>query len=214
VARHLKTKPIDEETQIMKKRTLFIGLVVLATISACSQPPLPQDHFYRLDVAAPSQGSQPLLKGVLEVDRLNADGLLGGRSLLYTEKGKEAEIKEYHYHLWTEAPPSLIQDRMVSFLRTAKVADNIVTPKMRITSDYTINGRIRHLERAVGGAAPKVIVELELGLKDQKDDRLVFVDTYREEVEHQDDTVIQSVTSMNRAMSAIFGRFLSDIKSR
>jgi cholesterol transport system auxiliary component len=197
-----------------KTQKLFIALVLLATVSACAQPPLPQDHFYRLDVAAPAPGGQTLLKGVLEVDRLNADGLLGGRSLLYTEAGKESEIKEYHYHLWTEAPPSLIQDRMVSFLRQANIADNIVTPKMRISPDHIVSGRIRHLERAIGSSTPKIIVELELALKDRKDDRLVFVDTYREVVEHGEDSVIQAVTSMNSALSKIFERFLQDIKNR
>ncbi len=194
----------------------FIILVAaILMLSACTQPPLPKDHYYRLGGIGSNDGpfATPF-KGILEVDRFLADGLVGGRSLLFTEIGKEQEVQEYHYHLWTEAPPSLIQVSLIAYLRDIKAADNITTPEMRLNPDYVISGRIRHLERIIGGSQPKVLVELELGLKKMADDKLIFVETYRQEVTHNDENVFTAVAAMNQAVASIFKRFTADITAK
>ncbi|MCW9032573.1 MAG: PqiC family protein [Alphaproteobacteria bacterium] len=193
----------------------FILITALFVLSACTQPPLPKDHYYRLGGIVSEGGpiTSPL-KGIVEVDRFLADGLVGGRSLLFTEAGQEQEVQEYHYHLWTEGPTSLIQDSLIAYLRDAKVADNIITPEMRLNPDFAINGRIRHLERIIGGKQPKVLVELEIGLKSMADDKLVFIKSYSQEVTHKNENVSTAVAAMNQAVASIFKRFIADIQSR
>jgi len=190
-------------------------IATLFLLNACTQPPLPKDHYYRLGGIVNDIGSlgSPL-NGILEVERFQADGLVGGRSILFTEAGKEQEVQEYHYHLWTEGPTSLIQDSLIAYLRDVKVAKSIVTPEMRLTPDHAISGRIRHLERIIGGKQPKVLVELEIGLKNIADDRLVFIESYSQEVTHKDENVSTAVAAMNQAVASIFKRFVNDIQSR
>ena len=69
------------------KRSFLTSLSFAATallVTACTQPELPQDHYYRLNVASPQQVSLKL-DGVLEVERFRADGLTSGRPIVYSK---------------------------------------------------------------------------------------------------------------------------------
>lgn len=188
-----------------------LALALSLGLAACAQPPLPQDHFYRLEAPRPTApNAQPRLKGVIEVPRFTADGLVAGRPLVYTEAGKEHELLDYHYHFWVEPPGLMLQDRLVHFLRAAKLADNVVTPELRIEADYVINGRIRRLERVVGAKPPRAVLELELGLRRAKGDRILWLETYRGEPDCAEDSVTSAVQALNGALGTVFQRFLDD----
>ena len=81
------------------------ALLVLA--AACTQPAVPEDHFYRLG-SAPAQGGGTALAGVIEVNRFVADGLTGRRPVVYTDNADAREVRAYHYHFWSEPPPILL----------------------------------------------------------------------------------------------------------
>ena len=182
-----------------------------AMAGACAQPPLPEDHFYRLQVAtSPAPLANPPLSGVLEVERFVADGLTAGRPIVWSQSGQPHALSEYHYHFWVEAPTVLLRDQLIAQLRAAKAAKAVVTPEMRVDPDYVLSGKIKRLERVVG-ATPRAVVELELAVRRTAGDSLAFLQTYRVEEAVATDSVAAAVAAINKALGAIYAKFTADL---
>lgn len=182
-----------------------------ALLAGCAQPPLPQDQFYRLQLASPTPlGGAPRLDGVLEVGRLTADGLTAGRNIVFVEAKPSHALAAYHYHLWIEPPTIMLRDQMIRYLRTAGVANTVVTREMRADPDFVVIGRIHRLERVLG-TKPAAVVELELGVRRIADGRLVLLETYRHEAPVEGDSVGDAVAAMNGGLEAILKAFVADL---
>ena len=220
----------------MKHLSLIV--LALAGLTGClgSAPPIPRDHYYRVMVAPPSRSAasqtasiegaaglgQPGLgrpdsgaaivayPGVLSVAQLAADGLLRERPLLYSTTGSATEMQQHDYHYWMDPPTRMLQLQLVDYLRASGLARSVVTPDLRIKADYEVNGRIKRLERLLGGGPARVVVELELSLVARPDNELIVIGTYSAEAIAGDDGVESSVLALNQALGQIFERFLAD----
>lgn len=188
-------------------KSISFGATALL-LASCAQPELPQDNYYRLAVSPAIQTTKHL-DGVLEVERFRADGLLSGRPIAYTE-GK-GHLSEYHYHFWVEPPVDLLQDAMVKYLRSANLAQHIVTPELRMDEDYLLTGKIIRLERDLSDG-DKVAVELEIGLKRHTDDKILVLKTYNRTLAQTSSGVQGAVSAMNIALSEIYAEFVNDIQ--
>jgi ABC-type uncharacterized transport system auxiliary subunit len=184
----------------------FILLLVTPLLAGCfgSAPPVPRDHFYRLLVSSPTAR----LPGVLRVEPFQADGLLRERLLLYSVSGASHEVQQHNYHYWTDAPPQMLQDQLVTYLRQSKVARSVVTPDMRVRADYQVTGKVKRLERLLGGGPPRVVVELELALVRLSDNALLLVDNFGDEEPEDGNDVGSAVVALNKATRRVFDRFL------
>jgi ABC-type uncharacterized transport system auxiliary subunit len=180
-------------------------------LAACAQPPVPDDHYYRLQADPPAASfREPPLKGVLELDEIVAEGQVGGRAILYAEAQRPHDLKEYHYHHWIEPPKSMLQDQLAAYLRAARAAGQVVSRRMRVDRDYELAGKLVRLER-IDGAPTKVTIELELGLKRTKDTKLLLLNVYRADVEARADGMADAVHAFNKALSGILARLVQDI---
>ena len=189
----------------------FLPVMLLLSLAACSQPPVPGDHFYRLRLAPPERPlANPRFKGTMEIDRFVADGLTTKLSIVYSTGDRPLEVKAYHYHLWTDPPVIMLRDQLVGYLRAAKVASKVVTPEMRVGADYVVTGKINRLEKVIGSPA-KVAVELELSLGQRTDGKLLFLDTYRVVTASENDTVGAAVKAINKALGKVYASFAADI---
>ncbi len=197
----------------MKRLLLLACAAPLLAGCLGSAPPVPQDHYYRLLVPTPEQsaGEAPL-PGIMTVELLQADGLLRERPLLYSESGESYELQQHNYHYWNDAPPRMLQDQMVTYLRRSGVSRQVVTPDMRIRADYQVSGKVRRLERLLGGGPPRVFVEIELALLRLSDDRVLVVETFSAEEPAEDESVDASIVALNRATAEIFDRFLAQVR--
>ena len=194
-------------------KALVIAGVLAGLLNACGGAPVvPDDQFYRLQAAKPSAGKK-LFPGTIEVDRFVADGLTAGRPIIYSETGKSYQVKEYHYRFWTQPPTVMLRDELVTYLRHAKIADVVVTPEMRLAADYVLTGKIRRLENIIG-TPPKAVLEIELGLRKSSGGKLIFLDTYRVEMESSGKGVGNAVASLNTALTSIYGKFVDDLSKR
>lgn len=192
---------------------LLPSLVAASIVAACvSASPVPEDQYYRLRVPPPP-ASNKLLPGTLEIERFVADGLTAGRPIVYSESGKPHQVREYHYHFWTQPPTVMLRDELVAFLRAAKVADAVVTPEMRIPADHVLTGKIIRLEKVVGTPA-KAVLELELAVRKTTGGKLIFLNVYRTESESNDSGVDDAVATLNKALAGIYRKFLSDLEKR
>lgn len=195
----------------MRKLTPLL-MAALLVAGCASAPEVPPDNFYRLQIQAPEQTAEtPDLDGIVEVQRFAADGLTAGRPIVYSDSAKGHELHEYHYHFWTQPPTVMLRDGLVTYLRAANTAAQVVTPEMRVTPDYVITGRILRLERVVGDA-PGAVVEVELALRKVDGDELMLLQTYRRRAENGTGSVGDTVAVINRALADIFGRFAADVR--
>ncbi len=182
-------------------------------LSACAQPELPRDHFYRLDVPAPEKTfSTPVINGVVEIGRFSAYGLVAKRPIVYSVKGLPLELRDYNYHFWTAPPPIMLRDQLVEYLRAVGAAKTVVTPEMRIPPDHVLAVKIKRLEK-ITGTPPMVAVELEMMLRKVGGRKPEFMGTYNVELEAADNTVSAAVQAVNQAIGQIYAKFANDLKS-
>ena len=197
------------------KRCLPLFLIA-PLLAGClgSAPPVPRDHYYRLLVPTPVQATgSPLLPGVMTVELLQADGLLRERPLLYSQSGQSHELQQHNYHYWNDAPPRMLQDQMVAYLRRSGAARLVVSPDMRVRADYQVSGKAKRLERLLGGGPPRVFVEIELALLRVSDETLLVVDSYSAEEPAEDESVEAAIVALNRATARVFERFLTQVRA-
>ena len=196
------------------KRSLVLAALLLTTLSGClgGTPPLPRDHFFRVSVQAPRTATA-FFPGTISVAPIEADGLLRERPLLYSS-GSAQEVQQHDYYYWMEAPPRMLQIQLVDFLRDSGAANSVITPDLRVPSDYEVTGRIRRLERLLQGDTTRVVAELELAMTVNNGQDLIVVQSYGAEIEAENDTVEASVQALDSALSDIFTRFVADADTR
>lgn len=188
-----------------------VAIVVL--IAGCaSQAPVPEDKFYRLQAVTSSAPlSAAKFSGTLEVERFSADGLTAGRPIVYANASAPNQLLEYHYHFWTQPPTVMLRDELVTYLRAAKIADNVVTPEMRLEPEYIMTGRIRKLEQII--ASPNATrIELEIAVRRPTTGKLVFLKSYAHEAEQTGGGVTAAVEALNKGLNIIYSDLLADLK--
>lgn len=193
-------------------RAALAAWALLAFLAGCAQPPVPQDRYYRIEVAVPEPGPQAL-DGTLQVERFAAEGVFSGRPIVFTEPESPGELKEYYYDFWAEPPSVMLRDSLIAYLRDAGVAETVVTPEMRVDAEYVLNGRISRLEH-VKGDEPRVAVALEIGVTDTRTNKLVYLGDYSLAVAAGDNSVPAAVQAVNQAVAEMYARALADIRKR
>lgn len=214
-------------------KRLILTVLVLAGLTGClgSAPPVPRDHYYRIMVTSPSRVAQSqtasianaaiqgqpgsavknaMFPGVLSVAPLEAEGLLRERPLLYSATGSAHEMQQHDYHYWMDPPTRMLQLQLVDYLRASGLVQSVVTPDLRVKSDYEVSGRIKRLERLLGGGPVRVVAELELSMVSRASNELMVVGSYTAEAIAGDDGVESSVLALNQALGQVFERFLAD----
>jgi ABC-type uncharacterized transport system auxiliary subunit len=183
----------------------------IAGASVLGQPGLGQPGLGQSGLERPgSSAAVVAFPGVLSVAPLEAEGLLRERPLLYSATGGATELQQHDYHYWMDPPTRMLQLQLVDYLRASGLVRSVVTPELRIEADYQVSGRIKRLERLLGGGPTRVVAELELSLVARADNRLIVVGTYSAEAIAGDDGVESSVLALNQALGQVFERFLAD----
>jgi cholesterol transport system auxiliary component len=192
----------------------FIVAALAVSLAACSQPPVPNDNFYRLHVGSPAKiFDQKILPGTVEVRRFSADGLMANRNIAYASSQRPHLLNEYHYHFWSEPPPIMIRDQLVDYLRASKASNRVVTPDLRVSSEFIISGKIKRFEH-IRGSDAHAAVELELAARKRNSGDLLYLGTYGVKTPVGGSGVAAAVDSINRSIKEIFSRFLDHIASK
>ncbi len=188
--------------------------VSLVLTGCAAAPPVHEDNFYRLSHVAQETTTTSLFSGAtIEVARFVADGSVSNRPLLYTTEDNPNAVSEYHYHFWIEAPPTLIKDALVSYLRASAIAKRVVTPEMRVEADYSVLGRIKRLEVS-NGTNYSGVVAFEMGLRRNSDGELLVLEEYEATVPASANNVGAAITAVQQATEEVFKRFMQDIQAR
>lgn len=191
-----------------RPRIVFPMLILLA---GCAAPGMvPQDSYYRMSDPEFVEPAGAMLDGTVVVPRFLADGLASERQVVYVEANSPMVLRQYNYHFWSESPTRMVQEKTVEYLRRARVASTVVTPEFRAAADYQLTGKIRRLEQ-VRGPSPRVVVSLELGLYGVRDNRLLHLDIYEQELGIDDDDVARATSAMSAAVLMILSRLTKDL---
>lgn len=189
----------------------WIVLPILLWLYGCAPPgALPQDSFYRMSSLESVAPAGAVLDGTLVVPRFLADGLVGERPIIYVRANSPQVLMQYSFHFWSESPTRMLQERTVEYLRRARVAPTVVTPEFRAAADYQLTGKIRRLEQ-IRGSSPRAVVSLEFGLYRVRDNRLLHLDTYMQEVALDSDDVGHATSAMGSAINSILSRLTEDL---
>ena len=198
----------------MMRAPIFAVFALSAAVmlAGCGGTSVPPDSYYRLSVAPAPQGeAKGALRGTVSIAPLDGDGLVRSRPLLYTKGADGEAVLQHNYHHWADSPTKMIQDQLAAFLKDAEVAQAVVTPELRVRSDYEVVGRVERLERIVGAGSPRVAAAIELSLIRQSDRKLLHARRYESVQLQSDDGVSASVSAMNDALKRIFDEFAEDL---
>lgn len=199
-------------TNMLRLLVLVTGLL---TLGACAARVVPEDNFYRLTLGTPPAAQNllsGLASGVIQVERFTADGLLGGRAIVFSDGAQSNVAQTYHYDFWLEPPTILLQSALADTLRKAGV-QKVVTPDLRIEPDYTITGKIRAFEQ-VRSNPGFVRVQIELAVSERAGGKLIMFKSYKAEPRTNGDGIREAVSRMSAAIDQIYSEFLKDIAAR
>ena len=199
-------------TNMLRLLVLVTGLL---TLGACAARVVPEDNFYRLTLGTPPAAQNllsGLASGVIQVERFTADGLLGGRAIVFSDGAQSNVAQTYHYDFWLEPPTILLQSALADTLRKEGV-QKVVTPDLRIEPDYTITGKIRAFEQ-VRSNPGFVRVQIELAVSERAGGKLIMFKSYKAEPRTDGDGIREAVSRMSAAIDQIYSEFLKDIAAR
>lgn len=192
-------------------------MVVIAVVglSACSQPPVPRDQFYRLGSTLPPRALEPApLAGTLTVERLRGEGLISQRPILFATREQPNRIEQHNYQYWFESPPLMLRDALIDYLRAANAASTVVGDQDRREGGCELTGALRRLEHVTTGGEPSVaVIEIELILRRVSGNSIVLHRTYRAEQTALDMTMDSTVSAFDEALGALFARFVNELST-
>lgn len=188
-----------------------LALLPALILAGCfgSAPPVPNEQYFRLVATAPTEQAASTLAGGIEIIPFTGDGVLTERPLLFSaDGGRKLEQRNYAY--WTAAPPQMLRDQLVAYLRQAGVSDNVVPSELRLETAYTVRGAIKRLEQLVG-ARNGAVVSLELSVIEKDSDRLLLSRTYTAEKPTSGENIDSAVAALNDGLDEIFAAFAGDL---
>lgn len=189
-----------------------LALLLAGTLAACAAPEVPKEQYFRLVAAPGDVHARKPLDGAVEIPPFDADGVMTERPLLFTADGGH-KLEQRNYAYWTNSPPQMLRDQLVSYLRAAQLAPQIVPSELRVDDvKYTIHGTVRRLEQTAnpdGGT-----IEIELALLEKDSDRLVLSKVFHIDQHTAGGRIDDAVTALNAGMNQIFRDFVDLVSNR
>ena len=135
--------------------------LIIVGLAGCATPPLPEDHYYRLEIDAPIASSPERKTASVTLARIRMPGVYSERPLLYSTAQAPTELRQYHYHYWADNPERLVQDRLAAFLRAAQIFRD-VSVTTNGAAAYQISGSVQRFEQRLDGSNAHAFVEINL----------------------------------------------------
>jgi len=190
---------------------LLLGALLLQGCGASG--PAREDSYYRLELSATPTAIASPYPGTVLVTRPDGRGFAGDRAIIFREAGKLDQVQRYTYHLWAEAPTLSIQDLLAGYLRSAGIADFVVTPNQRVRADLIITGTLFLMEHRPYDSPPRVLVDIELGVVRTDRRQPLLLKRYQSSATTGDEQLASAIPAFNQALDDIFARFLSDLEA-
>ncbi len=126
----------------------------------------PKENHYDIPYVAPKLIlRKPLLNGTLGIARPETDGVHDNVQMLFTYSDRPHSVTKHNYHLWQDAPSSLVQKRLRRYFMDAQIAKKVVYFDPGENVDYILKSRIHRLERFVNKDKNKKYDEVVFGIE-------------------------------------------------
>jgi ABC-type uncharacterized transport system auxiliary subunit len=144
------------------KRALSVLAAAFAVVVlvACSSPEaIPDFRYYRLAPPGPIAAlPAPLLDEPLVLQGFRADGVHGERPILYATDRDSIKVTQYHYQLWNDPPPVMVQRRLQELLAAANVSALVTDRLSSRQPSYRLSGVVYRFERILVEGQPTDVV--------------------------------------------------------
>ena len=116
----------------------------------------PQQRYYAIapasvEATAPASADGPHIV----LDAVDARGIYAERSLLYRAAADAAPLEQYSYASWAEPPDVMLQDLMMSALRGAFGATQVLAPGQRGPWSIRVSVRLHAMEQIRDGSSAR-----------------------------------------------------------
>lgn len=196
-------------------RATVCAITVLFVAGCGSVPVVPEIRYYRLPPGAELPNAETAaFQRPLVVEPLNADGVYNDQSILYALK-PDGSLKNYHYQLWNDPPGRMLQRRLITNLRSARMAPLVTDrlpasqPSLRLTGLIERFDRVR-ISGSEGAERWQVYVALQFRL-DGNDDQPLLSKSYRAEVPAEGASIQATVRAFARAIDECFAELRTDL---
>jgi ABC-type uncharacterized transport system auxiliary subunit len=196
--------------EMMSRLRPFLFLTIAASLTACAAPEVPKEQYFRLVAAPGNAHASKSLEGGIEIPPFDADGVMSERPLLFTADGGQ-KLEQRNYAYWTNSPPQMLRDQLVTYLRAAQLSSQIVPSELRVDTKYAIHGTVRRLEQTAnpdGGT-----IEIELALLNRDKDEIIVSKVFHVDQATGDTNIDPAVTALNTGMNKIFHDFVHLVDS-
>lgn len=178
-----------------------LALPILALLVGCAAPTVPKEQYFRL-IATPAETPVATpLNGIVEIPAFDAEGVLAERPLLFTaDGGRKLEQRNYAY--WTNSPPQMLRDQLITYLRSAHVATKVVPSELRVDAKYVVRGKLRRLEQTANPTGG--VIEIEVALLDEETNQLIASKVFLAKEPAANGNIDDAVAALNTGMNQIF----------
>lgn len=195
---------------MLKRRMPWVAAVALGVISAGCSAGRPY-HYYYLDTvpaAAPTTNAEAAWQIRLLVGRVLTPHLYRDDRLVYGSG--DVELGAYEYDRWAEMPADMIQDALISSLRTTGQYRSVTRIGSSARGDYVLRSQLYAMygvDRPTAAARFSMSVELFV----PKTSETVWHDSYTHDEPLQGKTVTNLVEAMNRNVRAGVQQFTTGL---
>jgi len=192
----------------IRETTLLIAITGLLSACGASRPV----KYYVLDVDVPPAASPQPLPVTLLVGRIAATHLYRDDRLVFGSG--PVELGTYEYERWAESPSDMIQDILVTSLRSTGQYRSVSKMASTLRADYIVRGRLFSLYEVAKPLAGRFSVELDLF--DPKAGMTVWTDSYSHDepvsgkkVENVVEALDKSVLTGMQQLTANMGQYIA-----
>jgi len=146
---------------------LIVAAALCCVLVSCAAPEaIPDFRYYRLAPAAPMTAlPKPLLDRSLVLENFRADGVQAERAILYANYPDSLKLSQYHYQLWNDPPPVMLQMRLRELLSAANVSSYVTDRLAPSVKAYRLSASIYRFEHVVvAGQASEGVLGLRMRL--------------------------------------------------
>lgn len=200
----------------MTTKRLAMAFALLA-LAACAAPePIPDFRYYRLAPAGPIAAlPAPLLDQPLVLTNFRADGVHGERPILYATDADSIKVTQYHYQLWNDPPPLMVQRRLQELLDAANVSAYVTDRMSSRQPSYRLTGVIHRFERVlVDGQPTEVVFGVRLRLEGNGTERPLLERDELVRVPVTGSSVEDAAVALSAAVDQVASRLVTALQSR
>jgi ABC-type uncharacterized transport system auxiliary subunit len=193
---------------VLSRRMQISGLLMLAILMAGCGAARPV-KYYVLDVnPAPTNSASAQIPVTLLVGRLVASHLYHDDRLVYGSG--PVQLGTYEYDRWAEAPADMVQDMLVTILRSSRQFRAVSRVTSNVRGEYVVRG---HLYSMYGVDQPELVARfsLQLELFDPTTRTTVWSQIYTHDEPVAAKTVPSIVEAMDKNVTAGLQQLASGI---